>query len=121
MIKVKFSIGCPELLKAGNATSYQNSLIYVDKSSSEVMVQNTSAGDKKLTLQFCVRYDDCSQNHEPCYCCDNNPRDQNCYRKREECQAICPACNPKCPPQQLNQTVMVGRSSRKNSTLVRGA
>ncbi|KAG0549050.1 hypothetical protein BDA96_01G221400 [Sorghum bicolor] len=112
--------GCPELLKAGDATSYKNSLISMDTSSSAVIVQNTSVGEKKLTIEFCVRYD-CDEDHHPCYCCDNG--DQKCHSTRKECQANCPACNPHCPPQQLNQTMMIGRSSRTltNSTLVRGA
>lgn len=122
IIKINFQIGCPELLKAGDATSYQNSLISMDTSSSAVIVQNTSVGEKKFTIKFCVRYS-CDEDHHPCYCCDNNPQDQYCYHTMEKCQANCPACNPHCPPQQLNQTMMVGRSSRTltNSTLVRGA
>ncbi|KAG2591989.1 hypothetical protein PVAP13_5NG517800 [Panicum virgatum] len=61
-------------------------------------VNSTSRGDdSKVYLKFCTE-DFCKL--KLCYCCQlmSQPGHITCYGTRDDCTAMCPACNPKCPP-----------------------
>ncbi|OEL36632.1 hypothetical protein BAE44_0002349, partial [Dichanthelium oligosanthes] len=52
-------------------------------------------------LKFCTK-DWCKQG-KVCYCCQMNQPHTICYYTWNECKAMCPGCNPKCPPLLANQ------------------
>ncbi|KAJ1264830.1 hypothetical protein BS78_08G032100 [Paspalum vaginatum] len=49
-----------------------------------------------LVLKFCT-LNGCVGNID-CYCCVTIKLKPLCYTSRNECEAVCPTCNPKCPP-----------------------
>ncbi|KAL6597783.1 hypothetical protein ACP70R_046588 [Stipagrostis hirtigluma subsp. patula] len=91
-----------EQLEVGDTTRCPNSL---NKSSNTVLVNNTAVDESKLYLKFCVAYN-CERG--TCYCCENQKPARLCYYDRNDCWAVCPTCNPECPP----ETTMQGRLSR---------
>ncbi|OEL14995.1 hypothetical protein BAE44_0023986, partial [Dichanthelium oligosanthes] len=112
-------IGRPELLEVGDTTSDDpNSLITKTSTNAAIAVSNTSLGVSKLTLKWCAIY---TCGSIECYCCENQKPKPLCYKSVQECQAVCPTCNPLCPPSPSQQMEMEGRPSSKatpnNATL----
>ncbi|KAF7044769.1 hypothetical protein CFC21_053956 [Triticum aestivum] len=58
----------------------------------------SSLDESQVITKFCL-VRDCKTKEvlwtEPCFCCLVLP-ELPCWRERSECQAKCPACNPKC-------------------------
>ncbi|RCV46234.1 hypothetical protein SETIT_9G516000v2 [Setaria italica] len=50
----------------------------------------------KVALVFCGRVR-CEPKHL-CYCCMTEKPGPLCYDTLDECRAVCPSCNPTCPP-----------------------
>ncbi|XBI06040.1 hypothetical protein VPH35_134107 [Triticum aestivum] len=68
-------------------------------SSNATIVKSTSAGESKVTLQFCIRRFFCHLSdgyHGTCYCCQLNG--DRCFTRRSQCLDHCPICDPECPP-----------------------
>ncbi|KAL6657722.1 hypothetical protein ACP70R_005502 [Stipagrostis hirtigluma subsp. patula] len=62
-------------------------------------VNSTSLDESKINLVLCVRglCNYFNPNYQPCYCCGDGTRKENCHRTSEECKAKCPVCSPTCP------------------------
>lgn len=85
-------------------------IIYDEKSSNVVVgvKHNTSAAaaaDQEESNKFVIKFCEAStcgtgDNKYPCFCCLSHvpPGRSKCSATREECQFVCPACDPKCPP-----------------------
>ncbi|KAG0512440.1 hypothetical protein BDA96_10G013400 [Sorghum bicolor] len=60
------------------------------------ILTNTTPDPNKLSIKFCVLRE--CPNKQSCYCCLTQKPDQLCYYKLDECRAVCPNCDPICPP-----------------------
>ncbi|WVZ92621.1 hypothetical protein U9M48_038670 [Paspalum notatum var. saurae] len=52
--------------------------------------------ERKVVLKFCTT--NTCKGFTTCYCCLNLKPHPKCYVTLTQCQAVCPTCNPKCPP-----------------------
>ncbi|KAF8753130.1 hypothetical protein HU200_011786 [Digitaria exilis] len=52
-------------------------------------------GGRKVTLKLCTW--SIFKGFQSCYCCQNQKPQVLCYSSRDECQSVCPTCNPICP------------------------
>ncbi|KAJ1254686.1 hypothetical protein BS78_K003300 [Paspalum vaginatum] len=60
---------------------------------------NTAVDESKLVLQFCTV--NLCPGTQWCYCCMTEKPEPRCYHTMKMCKAVCPVCNPKCPPVRL--------------------
>ncbi|TVU21249.1 hypothetical protein EJB05_30874, partial [Eragrostis curvula] len=104
--------GSPELLKVGDMATYPKAR--TNTSSNDVMIHKTFADESKISFKFCDEY---TCNGTRCYCCLIQKPEALCYLTKDKCLAICPACNPKCPPESLPQTTKLDRVAMVNGTL----
>ena len=71
-------------------------LVCIAWSGHATTVNSIPLGERKITLKFCT-FNLCD-GFKACYCCQNEKPEPLCYKTREECKAVCPTCNPTCPP-----------------------
>ncbi|TVU44366.1 hypothetical protein EJB05_03803 [Eragrostis curvula] len=74
------------------------------------VVDSTALAENKFVLVFCKKTK-CYPHWSDCYCCLNSKPPEMCYDTRDQCNAICPICNPKCPPQSSHQSLIEGQLS----------
>ncbi|RCV19871.1 hypothetical protein SETIT_4G010700v2 [Setaria italica] len=60
-------------------------------------LSNTTLDESKgeVVLRFCTKR---LRGNDVFYCCWNKKPEPWCYDTWQECQAVCPLCDPQCPP-----------------------
>ncbi|RCV29807.1 hypothetical protein SETIT_6G042700v2 [Setaria italica] len=77
---------------------------------------STSVDESKIHLVFCIKSlcETPKKGLALCFCCQKST--EPCYNSVAECQAHCPACNPKCQLQSpAADSVMGSRSPNVNA------
>ncbi|CAL4921116.1 unnamed protein product [Urochloa decumbens] len=80
-----------ELANVGTARNHAYGLTNTSDS-----ITRLGEDERKVALVSCAKVQ-CEPKHL-CYCCMTEKPEPLCYDTLGECRAVCPSCNPTCPP-----------------------
>ncbi|CAL4937918.1 unnamed protein product [Urochloa decumbens] len=59
-------------------------------------ISKLGVDESKVAVVFCAKVQ--CEPKRLCYCCMTEKPEPLCYDTLAECRAVCPTCDPKCPP-----------------------